>query len=92
MDAAVNGLAHNAASSGTLFLSGPRAAEVARLFAGTMRVQELGSEPGSASAMKMLLGGLSKGLCALFLELALLAREQGMLGRCWRRAAESTPA
>lgn len=79
VDAAVNGLAANAASSGTLFVSGPRAAEVARLFCGVMRVQELGAEPGAASAMKMLLGGLSKGLCALFLELALLAQEQGML-------------
>jgi 3-hydroxyisobutyrate dehydrogenase-like beta-hydroxyacid dehydrogenase len=79
VDAAVNGLAVNAAASGTLFLSGPRAGEVAALFSGAMSVQELGARVGAASAMKMLLGGLSKGLCGLFLELALLAREQGML-------------
>ena len=79
VDASVNGLAKNLASSGTVFLSGPRAADVARLFDGATRVRVLGDEAGRASAMKMLLGGLSKGLCALFAELAVLAHEQGML-------------
>ena len=79
VDASINGLAKNLASSGTLFLSGPRADEVAALFEGAMRVRVLGHEPGRASAMKMLLGGLSKGVCALFTELALLADRQGML-------------
>jgi len=66
IDAAINGLAKNLASGGTLFLSSPRAAEIARLFDGAMRVQILGADPGRASAMKMLLSGLSKGVCALF--------------------------
>lgn len=79
VDASINGLAKNLGASGTLFLSGPRAEEVARLFEGAARVKLLGSDVGRASAMKMLLGGLSKGLCALFAELAVLAHEQGML-------------
>ena len=79
VDASINGLSKNLASSGTLFLSGARAEEVAALFEGAMRVRVLGDEPGRASAMKMLLGGLSKGVCALFAELALLADRQGML-------------
>jgi 3-hydroxyisobutyrate dehydrogenase-like beta-hydroxyacid dehydrogenase len=79
VDASFNGLAKNVAASGTLFLSGTRAAEVAEVFAGVMRVQLLGDEPGRASAMKMLLGGLSKGLCALFTELAVLASRMEML-------------
>ena len=79
VDASINGLAKNLGASGTLYLSGARAAEVAALFEGAARVKLLGGDVGRASAMKMLLGGLSKGLCALFAELALLAHEQGML-------------
>jgi len=79
VDASFNGLAKNVAAAGTLFLSGPRAAEVEELFAGVVRVHLLGDEPGRASAMKMLLGGLSKGVCALFTELAILASRLGML-------------
>ena len=79
VDASINGLAKNLRSSGTVYLSGPRAAEVAAVFDGAARVKLLGEEVGRASAMKMLLGGLSKGICALFAELAVLAHEQGML-------------
>jgi 3-hydroxyisobutyrate dehydrogenase-like beta-hydroxyacid dehydrogenase len=43
-----------------------------------VRVRVLGNEPGRASAMKMLLSGVSKGLCALFVELALLGGRRGM--------------
>jgi len=79
VDASINGLAKNLSTSGTLFLSGARADHVAALFDGAVRTRVLGEEPGRASAMKMLLGGLSKGVCALFTELALLAERQGML-------------
>jgi len=79
VDAALNGLARNLTTSGTLFLSGDRAAEVAALFGDAVRVKQLGSESGAASSMKMLLGGMSKGLCGLFLELALVAERRGML-------------
>jgi 3-hydroxyisobutyrate dehydrogenase-like beta-hydroxyacid dehydrogenase len=79
VDAAINGLAANLESSGTLFLSGGRAGEVARLFDGSIRVRTLGDEPGRASAMKMLLAGISKGISALMLELALVAQRHDML-------------
>ena len=77
--AAVNGLAKNLAPGGTLFLSGPRCAEIAQLIGDAMRVRLLGDEYGRASAMKMLLSGLSKGVCALFAETALIADRRGML-------------
>lgn len=79
VDAAVNGLAKNLATTATLYLSGLRLAEVAALVGDGMRVKLLGDQPGRASAMKMLLSGLSKGLCALFVETALVAERQGML-------------
>jgi 3-hydroxyisobutyrate dehydrogenase-like beta-hydroxyacid dehydrogenase len=79
VDASINGLAKNLCASGTLYLSGRRAGDVAALCERVTRVKVLGDEPGRASAMKMLLGGLSKGVCALFAELAALADEQGML-------------
>jgi 3-hydroxyisobutyrate dehydrogenase-like beta-hydroxyacid dehydrogenase len=78
VDAAINGLAANLSAGGTMFLSGARAGEVARLFEGTVRVRILGGQPGRASAMKMVLSGVSKGLCALFVELALLSSRRGM--------------
>ena len=80
VDAAINGLAKNLTTSATLFLSGARAADVEQLVSDAMRVRNLGPEPGRASAMKMLLAGLSKGICALYLELAMVARHDGMLG------------
>jgi len=79
VDAAVNGLAKNLTTTATLYLSGPRASEVAALVGSGMRVNVLGDRPGRASAMKMLLSGLSKGVCALFVETALIAQRQGML-------------
>lgn len=79
VDAAINGLAKNLATSGTLFLSGTRANDVAVLIGDAMRVQVVGDQPGRASAMKMLLSGLSKGLCGLFAETALVADRQGLL-------------
>jgi 3-hydroxyisobutyrate dehydrogenase-like beta-hydroxyacid dehydrogenase len=79
VDGSINGLACNLASSATLYLSGDRAVDVQRLFDGAMRVRVLGATAGQASAMKMLLGGLTKGVCALYVELALTARQQGLL-------------
>lgn len=79
IDASINGLAKNLSTSGTLFLSGRRADEVAQLVGAAVRVRVLGEQIGRASAMKMLLGGLTKGVCGLFLELAAVARKDGML-------------
>lgn len=79
LDAAVNGLARNLTTSATLFVSGARADEAARLLGDAVRVRNLGARNGVAKAMKMLLSGLSKGVCALFVETALTARQMGML-------------
>jgi 3-hydroxyisobutyrate dehydrogenase-like beta-hydroxyacid dehydrogenase len=91
VDGAINGLANNLATSGTLFLSGARAAEVAALFGTAMRVSVLGDQPGQAATMKMLLGGLSKGMCALFLELALMAQRREMLPQMLEACATIYP-
>lgn len=81
LDASIHGLASRLPQNGTLYLSGAAADEIARLFPGTLRIDVLGGEPGAASAMKMLVGGLNKGLVALFLEMSLLAREIGVLDK-----------
>jgi 3-hydroxyisobutyrate dehydrogenase-like beta-hydroxyacid dehydrogenase len=91
VDAAINGLAANAATSGTMFLSGPRAVEVAELFDGVLRVQLLGDGPAAASAMKMALGGLAKGLCSLFAETAQLAARHEMLPEMLEATARIYP-
>lgn len=79
VDGAINGLARTLSTGGTFFLSGPRADDVAAALSSIVRVRVLGPEIGRASTMKMLLGGLTKGMCALFLELATLAEQRQML-------------
>jgi hypothetical protein len=61
-----------------VYLSGAAAGLVADLFGGLMRVQVLGELPGQASALRMLLSGLTKGVVALFVELAVAARQAGV--------------
>jgi 3-hydroxyisobutyrate dehydrogenase-like beta-hydroxyacid dehydrogenase len=80
VDASIHGQARNLTNGATLYLAGARAAEVADLFDGVLRTRVFSTTPGDASAMKMLLGGLSKGLCALLLEVAVLADRREMLG------------
>jgi len=78
VDGALHGVAAQLRTLGTLYLSGDRAEELARRFAPCLRVKYLGNQAGLASAVKMMLGGMSKGLIALFLEMALLAEEVGV--------------
>jgi hypothetical protein len=54
---------------------------VAGLFEGKMRVVVLGDMPGQASALRMLLSGLTKGVIGLFVEMAVAARQAGVLER-----------
>jgi 3-hydroxyisobutyrate dehydrogenase-like beta-hydroxyacid dehydrogenase len=62
-----------------LYLSGPRAEEVAELFAGTaVEPRVLGDEVGTASAMKMAFAAWSKGTAAMLLTVARLAEEHGV--------------
>ncbi len=78
VDAAIHGLASRLKTQGTIFASGPVADIVGRLFATDVRVRLLGDEPGSASMMKMMLGGMSKGIIGLFLQSSGLAQGIGM--------------
>lgn len=79
VDGAISGPAAHLTTRGVLYLSGSQAQQVAALFHDTMRVQVLGRVPGQASALRMLLSGVSKGVIALFIEMALAARQAGIL-------------
>lgn len=91
VDGAISGPASRLASGCTLYLSGARAGEVAALFEGKMAVRVLGDAPGQASALRMLLSGLTKGVIALFVELALAARQAGILDRTLAAYGASYP-
>jgi 3-hydroxyisobutyrate dehydrogenase-like beta-hydroxyacid dehydrogenase len=91
VDAAIHGQARNLAITATLYLAGKRAGEISRLFDGIVLTNVLSDLPGDASAMKMLLGGLSKGLCALFVELATLANRRAMAGEFLDEAEKFYP-
>jgi 3-hydroxyisobutyrate dehydrogenase-like beta-hydroxyacid dehydrogenase len=78
VDAAIRGLASQFKQAGVLYLSGTRAAELASLFQSTIRVKVVGDTPGQASALKMVLSGLPKGLIGLFTETMLFARTMGL--------------
>jgi 3-hydroxyisobutyrate dehydrogenase-like beta-hydroxyacid dehydrogenase len=51
-----------------LYLSGPRAAELAAALPGALKASALGPRLGAASAFKLAFAGFNKGLVALFLE------------------------
>lgn len=78
VDATIHGLASRLETQGTLFVSGGHSDAIAGLFGDALRVRNLGSEPGCASLMKMMLGGMSKGIVGLFLQSALLAESFDM--------------
>ncbi len=78
-NATVHGNAKHLGSMGVLYTSGDHASEVGRLYTNLMRVENLGTETEQASYMKLLMGGQSKSLCILFLEVAHLATKLGML-------------
>lgn len=79
IDAAIHGQSARLPQHGRMYLSGAGACELAELWHGLLNVQVLGDEPGRASALKMLMSGVSKGLVALFVEMALTADAAGLL-------------
>ncbi len=79
VDASIHGLASRIAAHGTLYLSGPAAGRLAEDWKGLIRIRCLGDRLGLASLQKMLLAGMSKGLVALFVETALVARQSELL-------------
>jgi 3-hydroxyisobutyrate dehydrogenase-like beta-hydroxyacid dehydrogenase len=79
VDASIFGLATQLRQRGTLYLSGSRAGELSTRFAPLLRVKVVGDSPGQASAFKMIISGIPKGLSALFIETMLFAREMHLL-------------
>lgn len=79
VDASIHGLASRFESDVTLYLSGEASDRVAAIFGRAVRVQVVGKEVGAASMQKMLLGGVSKGMVALFLEMSTVALEANLL-------------
>ena len=64
-------------SKTTLYLSGERAGELARLLEPAFRVISLGGKVGDAAAFKMCFSSFNKGLVALFLEIISAAERVG---------------
>ncbi|MDD9935363.1 MAG: DUF1932 domain-containing protein [Myxococcales bacterium] len=79
-----------------LYLSGPRADDVAAHFEGSpLQTHVLGLEPGQASALKMAFAAWTKGSSALLLAVRALADAEGVsegLLDAWGRLAPDLPA
>jgi 3-hydroxyisobutyrate dehydrogenase-like beta-hydroxyacid dehydrogenase len=91
VDGAIHGQAMSLTTEATLYLAGTRAGDVAQLFSKVLRTRVLSTTAGDASAMKMLLGGISKGMCALFLELSALANRREMVGDFLKESKQFYP-
>jgi 3-hydroxyisobutyrate dehydrogenase-like beta-hydroxyacid dehydrogenase len=80
VDATIHGNAQGLEDRSVLYLSGAREGDVEEALRGAMRIRTLGPVPGAASRFKMTIAGLSKGLSALFMEVASVAHHQDTLG------------
>jgi 3-hydroxyisobutyrate dehydrogenase-like beta-hydroxyacid dehydrogenase len=80
IDATIHGNAQGLEDRSVLYLSGAREGDVEEALRGVMRIRTLGPVPGAASRFKMTIAGLSKGLSALFMEVASVAHHQDTLG------------
>lgn len=90
-DGAIHGLAVNLPQRGTFYLSGAAAPVVARTLARVFRVKVLSDTIGSASALRMLISAMTKGIIALFLEAAVTARRAGLLDELLLCYAQTYP-
>ena len=91
VDASIHGLASRLKQAGVLYLSGARAEELSDQFGSSLRVKVVGVAPGQASAVKMVLSCLAKGLIGLSSEVMLFAREMGLLDEALEICNESYP-
>lgn len=91
VDASIFGLAAQLRQRGTLYLSGPRAKEIADLFEPLLRVKAVGDVPGQASALKMIVSGIPKGLSGLFIETMLFAQNMHLLNEALEACNEIYP-
>ena len=92
VDASIFGLASQLRQRGTLYLSGSRAKEISGQFEPIMRVKVVGDMPGQASALKMIVSGIPKGLSALFLETMLFAQDMNLLNEAIEACDEIYPS
>jgi 3-hydroxyisobutyrate dehydrogenase-like beta-hydroxyacid dehydrogenase len=80
LDGAFFGPANQLGADNVLALSGPGADQIAPLLQEVVEVRVTGSEVGQASAPKMALAIITKGLPALFLETVCASADAGQLG------------
>jgi 3-hydroxyisobutyrate dehydrogenase-like beta-hydroxyacid dehydrogenase len=92
IDASIFGLASQLQQRGTLYFSGSRAKELSGQFESIMRVKVVGDMPGQASALKMIVSGIPKGLSALFLETMLFAQDMHLLSEAIEACDEIYPS
>jgi len=92
VDASIFGLASQLQQRGTLYFSGSRAKELSDQFESIMRVKVVGDMPGQASALKMIVSGIPKGLSALFLETMLFAQDMHLLSEAIEACDEIYPS
>ncbi len=91
VDGGIIGPPPAAPGSTRLYLSGPRAAEVAALFGGTDVGARVVPPPGTASAVKMAYASWTKGSAALLLAARALARAEGVEASLLEEWAISQP-
>src|SRR5260370_24775401 len=92
VDASIIGLASQLRQRGTLYLSGSRAKALSEQFEPIMRVKVVGDMPGQASALRMIVSGITKGLSGLFIETMLFAQEMHLLKEAIEACDEIYPS
>jgi len=92
VDASIFGLASQLRQRGTLYLSGSRAKELSGQFESIMRVKVVGDMHGQASALKMIISGIPKGLSGLFIETMLFAQDVHLLNEAIEACDEIYPS
>jgi 3-hydroxyisobutyrate dehydrogenase-like beta-hydroxyacid dehydrogenase len=92
VDASIIGVASQLRQKGTLYLSGARAKELSGQFEPILRVKNVGDMPGQASALRMIVSGITKGLSGLFLETMLFAQDMHLLGEAIETCDEIYPS
>ncbi len=92
VDGSIIGSASALPARGTVYLSGPAAADVAELIDPPLHTETIGTEPGQASAFKVLYAGLTKGLSALGVELLAGAERLGLREPLLAKYQESYPS
>jgi 3-hydroxyisobutyrate dehydrogenase-like beta-hydroxyacid dehydrogenase len=92
VDASIIGVASQLRQRGTLFLSGARAKELSGQFEPIIRVKDVGDMPGQASALRMIVSGITKGLSGLFIETMLFAQGMHLLEEAIETCDEIYPS